>query len=77
MAATIRNVRKNIYRIDCPHTNGGLTRSGGYPTPKLLGRIFKAIARRGKLPCDPLCLDIDFRRGNNTRKWYFELTRKQ
>jgi len=68
---TLSQVRDNVYRINHPQTNAALTRSGGLPSPKLIGRCFAAAGIVGAASIDH---DIDFRRGNNTRKWYFEIT---
>ena len=69
MSKTLTQVRDRVWRINHPQTNAYLTRTGGFPGPKLVGRIFNAVG------LDSLeCQDIEFRRGNNTKKWYVAIT---
>ena len=64
---TLAQVGENIYRINHPQVNASLTRSGGVASPAVLKRLFTAIGR------DSLQCDIEFRRGNNTKRWYFQV----
>lgn len=71
MNATLTKVRANTYRINHPQTNAVLTRHGGFASPKLIGRCLRAAGYEGLKSID---VDIEFRRGNNSRKWYFRIT---
>lgn len=71
MNATITKVRANTYRINHPATNAALTRHGGFATPKTIGRCLRAAGYEGT---SSIGVDIEFRRGNNSRKWYFQIT---
>ena len=68
---TLTQVGNNIFRINHPQVNASLTRMGGIPPPKMIGRCFRAI---GMQDVPSIGFDIDFRRGKNTRKWYFAVT---
>jgi hypothetical protein len=70
-ARTLTRVKKNVYRINHPQTNAVLTRHGGLASPRLIGLCFAAA---GILGTQSIERDIEFRRGNNSRKWYFEIT---
>lgn len=66
---TLTQVRNNTWRINHPQTNAALTRSGGFASPDLYGRLLDAIG------CthinEQIGVQLTFRRGNNSRKWYF------
>jgi len=68
---TLTQVRSNTYRINHPQVNASLTRMGGIPSPKLITRCFRALDMQD-IPS--VGFDIDFRRGNNTKSWYFTIT---
>lgn len=67
MNATLTKVRANTYRINHPATNAAITRRGGVPTVKLGRRLLKAVGQ-------PDAESVEFRRGLNTRKWYFHVS---
>ena len=69
---TITKVAKGTYRINHPATNAALTRHGGFATPRTITRCFNAIGLPGT---KSLKWDIEFRRGNNSKRWYFRVTR--
>jgi len=68
---TITKVRSNVYRINHPQVNASLTRMGGIPSPKLITRCFRALDLQD---IASIGFDIDFRRGNNSKNWYFEIS---
>jgi len=67
---TLTQVKDRVYRINHPQTNAALTRMGGIPSPRLITRCMDAIGLTG---IESVGYDIDFRRGNNTRQWYFQI----
>ena len=67
---TLAQVADDIFRIDHPQTNAALTRSGGLASPTLLKHLFQAVGTEQDFGAD-----ITFRRGNNSKRWYFQITR--
>ena len=76
MNATITEVRNGVFRINHPQTNAALTRSGGSGSPKLHTRLINALVK--KYPhlenvSEQCGINLAFRKGNNSTKWYFEM----
>ena len=72
MTATLTHVRDDVYRINHPQFNAALTKSNGHASDVLLTRIFNVVP----VPETAIMTDIEFRRGRNTKHWYFELTHR-
>lgn len=66
--STLTQVRTDVYRINNPAVCAALTRSGGVPSPKLHGRLVRAIV--GDDVNAQLATAFEFSRGLKSKKWY-------
>lgn len=71
--STLTQVRSDTYRINHPQTNAALTRMGGVASPKLHGRIVKAVGSKDVE--DVIRTSLEFRRGNKSKHWYVRVSK--
>lgn len=72
MSSTFSHVRDDIYRINAPAMNAALTRNNGTPSDELLKLIFDTVP----VPKRAVMTDYEFRRGRQSKHWYFKLTHR-